>query len=147
MKKYRKILLFAIFCCFNLSSQAGKCIRGEEPNKLSLLKAQSQQDPFLRELNELASIANANPDSLEAQNKFQDKHNILRQRTEKIEKLWLNTELPEDLDKCEESNLPVEQFRILTDKWDEILKTSPENEDYIYNNKLLIEIAFKKFRN
>lgn len=55
----------------------GKCIRGEEPNKLSLLKAQSQQDLFLRELNELASIANANPDSLEAQNKFQDKHNIL----------------------------------------------------------------------
>ena len=141
---YKNILLGSFVCLtINCSNADVMCLNGQEPTKGAILQAEQALKKSENELSHLAHKLAKHPESVEHKEHFAKKTDLIVQKAVETKYAWDDHKLPKDLTKCAESNLDDKSFNLLLKKWDRIIACFPNNNDYIYNQKLLHVIQNK----
>lgn len=137
MNLYKNIMLCSLLS-FNLNTHADvMCLNGQEPTEEAVIEAEANLKNSEKELGHLAHKLAKHPESAEHKKQFEEKTDLIVQKAVETKYAWDDHKLPKELDRCAESHLDDESFKLLLKKWDRIIACFPNNNDYIYNQKLL----------
>ena len=141
----KKIILTIsiIFSCFK-SYADKRCLIGKDLSEQELLEIKAYNAQKRSELKKLQELASQHPEDVSAQRKLKKKQDLLIDQSNKSGEIWRATKTPKDLRDCVEAKISQKQFKSLMEDYTEIVMRYPQNEDYVYNFKLLHAIIPKK---
>jgi len=141
---YKKVI-FIIVIMITSSAEADRyCMIGHKPTEVEFRYAREACEEHAKTIEKLGELVAANPKKIEYKRQFDEKHRLMFQKIDNFTKIFTNIKLPEDLSECKEKNFSPEKFRDLNEKWQYMATFYSNNEEYIYNLKLLHALSIEK---
>ena len=120
------------------------CMIGYEPTEAEFKHARYACEEYAKTIERLGELVAANPKNIEYKHQFEEKHQLMLQKTDNFTKIFTSIKLPKDLSECKEKNFSLEKFRDLNEKWQYMATFYSNNEEYISNLKLLHALSIEK---
>jgi len=141
---YKKVI-FTIVIMSTFSAEADRyCMTGHKPTELEFRYARDACEEHAKTIEKLAELVAANPKNIEYKRQFDEKHRLMFQKIDNFTKIFTNIQLPKDLSECKQKNFSPEKLRDLNEKWQYMATFHSNNEEYIYNLKLLHALSIEK---